>query len=179
MRNLTFNAVDVETANSDPSSICQVGIVRIRDGVVLEQLSFLVNPEVPFSPVNVGIHGIAEDTVKNSMALPQLEIRLCGLLEETFLVSHTAFDRRAFEGSMRKYRLRPIEATWLDSAAIARQAWLAKYGRRGWGLASIASDLGIGFQHHDAAEDARAAAEIVLHASRHAGLDMEGWLKRG
>ena len=54
-----------------------------------------------------------------------------------------------------------------------------KYGRRGWGLAAIAGDLGITFQHHDAAEDARAAAEVVLHASRHAGVDIEGWLERG
>ena len=38
---------------------------------VTEQLSILVNPEVPFSPVNVGIHGIEEDDVRNSMALPQ------------------------------------------------------------------------------------------------------------
>ena len=179
MSNLTFNAVDVETANADPSSICQVGIVRIHAGVVTEQLSFLVNPEVPFSPVNVGIHGIEEETVRKSMALPQLENRLRGLLEETILVSHTPFDRRAFDGAMRKYRLNPIQATWLDSAMIARRAWPTKYRRRGWGLAAIARDLGITFQHHDAAEDARAAAEVVLHASRHAGVDIEGWLKKG
>ena len=113
------------------------------------------------------------------MALPQLENRLRGLLEETILVSHTSFDRRAFDGAMRKYRLQPIQATWLDSATIARRAWPTKYGRRGWGLAAIAGDLGITFQHHDAAEDARAAAEVVLHASRHAGVDIEGWLEKG
>lgn len=40
------------------------------------------------------------------------------------------------------------------------------------------ADLGIEFDHHDALEDARAAAEIVLRASAVAGLDVEGWLRR-
>ena len=50
MSNLTFNAVDVETANADPSSICQVGIVRIRAGVVTEQLSISGQPGSPVQP---------------------------------------------------------------------------------------------------------------------------------
>ena len=45
-------------------------------------------------------------------------------------------------------------------------------------MANIASDLGIDFSHHDAGEDARAAAEIVLRASKEAGLDIGGWLRR-
>ena len=67
-----------------------------------------------------------------------------------------------------------IRATWLDSAAIARRAWLGRYRRRGWGLAGVAGDLGIAFRHHDALEDARAAGEIVLRACRHTGLDIDG-----
>ena len=57
MVNLTFNVIDVETANADPSSICQVGIVRIRAGAIKEQVSFLVNPEQRFNPMNVRLHG--------------------------------------------------------------------------------------------------------------------------
>ncbi len=34
MENLTFNAIDVETANSSPASICQIGIVRVVDGAL-------------------------------------------------------------------------------------------------------------------------------------------------
>ena len=62
--NLTFNAIDVETANADPSSICQIGIVRIRDGKIKEFRSSLVNPEMRFNPANVGLHGIDQDMVK-------------------------------------------------------------------------------------------------------------------
>ena len=32
MGNLTFNAIDVETANERPASICQIGIIQVRAG---------------------------------------------------------------------------------------------------------------------------------------------------
>ena len=177
MTNLTFNAIDVETANSDPSSICQIGIVQVRGGVIKGQLSVLVNPEAPFSDFNVRIHGIDDIGVRDSKALPFFESRLRRLLEGTVLVSHTSFDRRALDGAMERYGLRPIRATWLDSAMVARRAWPHRYRRR-WSLSLIAGDLGIDFRHHDAAEDARAAGEIVLHACRHSGVDIDGWLER-
>ena len=176
MANLTFNAIDVETANSSAASICQIGIVQVRNGEIKGVLSFLVNPEQPFSPVNIGIHGIGEDTTKNSATLPQLESRLRRLLEGRPLVSHTGFDRAALDGAMARYGLQPIRSPWLDSALIARRSWPERYRRRGWNLANVAGNLGISFRHHDAAEDARASAEIVLHACRLTGLDIDGWL---
>ena len=176
--NLTFTAIDVETANADPSSICQIGIVHFRGGAIQEQRSMLVNPGQQFNSINVRIHGIDEDAVMYSATFPQVHPELRRRLGGTILVSHTAFDRIALEGAMHQYRLEQIKATWLDSARIARLTWPGQYGRRGWGLANIAGDLGIAFRHHDAVEDARAAGEIVLHACRSAGLDIDGWLDR-
>ena len=178
MGNLTFNAIDVETANADPSSICQIGVVRVRAGEIKEQLSVLVNPEQGFNSANVRLHGISEATIKGSQTLPQLDTRLRRLLEGMVLVCHTTFDRVALDRAMERYGLEPIRAIWLDSAAIARRAWPNNYRRRGWSLAAIAGDLGIAFQHHDAAEDARASGEIVLRACQHTGLDIDGWLER-
>lgn len=178
VNNLTFNAIDVETANSDPSSICQIGIVRICDGLIKEQVSLLVNPESHFSDFNVRLHGIDQEAVSDSKALPGFEVQLRRLLEGTVLVSHTGFDKRAMDGAMQRYGLRPLRATWLDSAMVARRAWPQKF-RRHWNLALVAGDLGIKFRHHDALEDARAASEIVLHACRHTGLDITGWLNCG
>ena len=178
MSNLTFNAIDVETANADPASICQVGIVRVRAGRIEEQLAMLVDPEQRFNPVNVRLHGISEATVKDSVTLPSVYARLRRLLGGAVVVSHTAFDRVALDGATTRYGLKPICAIWLDSAKIARRAWPEKYRRRGWSLAAVAADLGIAFKHHDAGEDARAATEIVLHACRHTGLDIDGWIER-
>ena len=58
MGNLTFNAIDVETANERPASICQIGIIQVRAGRIGESLSVLVNPEEHFSAFNVRLHGI-------------------------------------------------------------------------------------------------------------------------
>ena len=178
MSNLTFNAIDVETANSDPSTICQIGIVLVRNGVIKQQVSLLVDPEAPFSGFNVGIHGIDQVAVKESLTLPALAPTLHRLLDGTVLVSHTSFDQRALNGAMARYGLKPIRAAWLDSSLIARRAWPEKF-RRKWNLALISGTLGIKFQHHDASEDARAAGEIVLRACQHTGLDIDGWLNRG
>ena len=56
----TFNAIDVETANADRASICQIGIVHVQDGVVVDRWQTLVNPEDWFDPWNVG----TQDTSK-------------------------------------------------------------------------------------------------------------------
>ena len=179
MVNLTFNALDVETANSNHASICQIGIVRVRAGKIKDQLSVLIDPEAAFDPFNVKLHGIGSRTVEGCDTLRDFVGELRRLLEGIPLVSHTAFDRVALNSAMWRYRLRPLRAPWLDSARVARCAWPEKYRRRGYNLSNVAGDLGISFRHHDAAEDARAAAEIVLHACRHTGLDIDGWLKRG
>ena len=34
---LTFNAIDVETANADRASICQIGIVHVREGEIADR----------------------------------------------------------------------------------------------------------------------------------------------
>ena len=174
--NLTFNAIDVETANGHSASICQIGIVQVRAGRISDCLSTLVNPEERFNAFNVRLHGIGPDCVKDSATLPDLYAQLRRLLEGTVLVSHTSFDRVALDGAARKYGLRPLRTQWLDSAKIARRAWPERYGRSGYNLANVAADLGISFKHHDALEDARAAAEIVLYACQCTGLEIDGWL---
>ena len=175
---LTFSSIDVETANADRASICQIGIVRVQEGEIQEQWKTLINPEDWFDPYNIEIHGIDEAAVSGSPTLPEVREELRRRLRGSVLVSHTAFDRVAFERAMTKYDLEQLQVTWLDSARIARRAWPDEYGVRGWSLKNIAKDFDITFQHHDALEDARAAAEIVLRACEAAELDIDGWLRR-
>lgn len=79
---------------------------------------------------------------------------------------------------MNRYDLEQLQVTWLDSFLVAQQAWPERKGNRGHGLKSLASDLGIEFQHHDALEDARAVAHIMLKACHEVGTDIQGWLQR-
>lgn len=174
---LTFNSIDVETANKNNGSICQIGVVHVQDGVIREQWQTLVNPEGLFDPWNVKIHGIDEHDIRNSPALPQVWDELRLRLHGQVLVSHTSFDRTAFKRAITRYNLEQLQVTWLDSAEIARRTWPARYGNR-WNLKKITNDLGISFKHHNALEDARAAAEVVLHACAASGTDIKGWLQR-
>ena len=176
MTDLTFSAIDVETANSDPSSICQIGLVVVRNGIIEESISLLVNPEAAFNDFNVELHGIDEAVIKSSETLPSVEPLLRGALEGKVTVSHSAFDRNALRGALARYELAPIQASWLDSSLVARQAWPDRF-RTKWNLAHVADYLGIVFQHHDAAEDARAAAEIVIRACHQTGRSIPEWVK--
>ncbi len=177
MNNLNFNATCVETANPDHGSICQIGWVRVRNGRITGGRSTLVNPEEYFHPVNTSIHGIDQWEVRDAPTLYRLAERLRRDLAGSPLVSHTRFDRGALDRAMDKYGLPALEVEWLDSARIARRAWPDRYGTRGWNLANLARDLGITFSHHDALEDARAAALVVLQACRHTGQDIDHWLE--
>ena len=141
MVNLTFNAIDVETANRNRASICQIGIAQVRTGKIHRTLSILVNPEEPFEHINTGIHGIDEDAVRDADTFPGIYSRLRKLIERTTLVSHTPFDRQALEKATSKYELLPLQVRWLDSAQIARGAWPEKYKRGGWSLKKIMADL--------------------------------------
>ena len=63
---MSFVALDVETANPDMSSICQIGIVRFEGGKPVETWSSLVDPEDWFDDSNVAIHGIEEKDVRGA-----------------------------------------------------------------------------------------------------------------
>ncbi len=92
---MEFVALDVETANADCSSICQIGIARFDDGCLAEEWSTLVNPEDDFDPFNVSIHGITADMVEDSPVFPNLAENVRGRLKSRVVVCHTPFDRVA------------------------------------------------------------------------------------
>lgn len=172
-----FIALDVETANADVASICQAGAVTFVDGREAGTWESLLDPEDFFEGINVSIHGITEDTVRGAPRFPDVEPVLRRLLEGRTVVSHMPFDRLALERVLRKYGLPPIVCTWLDSARVTRRAW-PQFEASGYGLESVAEFCGIDFRHHDAAEDARAAGQVVLHAVAQTGLSVADWVVR-
>lgn len=173
---LTFNAIDVETANADRASICQIGVVHVRNGAIVDQWSSLINPNTWFDGLNVMIHRITEDDVRNSPSFSDVRGELNSRLNGSVLVSHTPFDRVALERASKGLGLETFQVTWLDSARIVRRAWPDQYGKSGYGLENVAADLEIEFNHHDALEDAKTAAEIVLRACSATDTTVADWL---
>lgn len=172
----SFVAVDVETANLSRGSICQLGAVLVEARAVTATLSRLVDPEQWFDPFNVDIHGITAEMVRGQPRFPEVALELGRFVGDRVVISHTSFDRAAFEQSSRRYG-RPAPAwTWLDTVRVSRRAWQDHRG--GYGLASLARKVGVEYRAHVAAEDAKAAAAVFIAAMEHTGLNITGWLDR-
>lgn len=158
-----FVALDVETANNDRGSICQVGIACVRSDNTIETWVTYVDPQTDVW-LWTGLHGISAKTVRGAPTfaevLPFLEDALAGLT----IYQHSGFDRSAISAACAAAGLTAPTWHWRDSVTVARQAWPELKGNGGHGLASLKLHLGLKFNHHDAGEDARAAAEVVLKA---------------
>lgn len=177
MGQMDFVAIDVETANADVASICQIGIVGFENGTVKRSWQSLVNPEDYFDGINVSIHGIEEQAVKGAPTFPQVFETVRKWLADAVVASHTPFDRIAVARVVEKYGLEQVACTWLDTARVVRRAW-PELSKRGYGLANVAGKLSIAFRHHNAQEDARAAGEILARAVRETGISVSEWLDR-
>lgn len=174
---MRFTVIDIETANSDMASICQIGMARFANGSLLDEWSTLVDPEDDFDYVNVSIHGIKPSMVCGKPKLPDVADNMRQYLENTVSVCHTHFDRISVTRGFAKYNLQPLEVRWLDSARVARRTW-KELAWSGYGLASCCSRIGHEFKHHDALEDAKAAGYVLLAAMRESQLDLEAWQRR-
>jgi DNA polymerase III epsilon subunit-like protein len=93
---VNFVAIDVETANPDFASICQVGVAAFRDGTLHGTWESLVDPEDYFDGMNVAIHGIDERAVRGAPKWRIVYELLAPWLQGHVVASHTPFER--FDG---------------------------------------------------------------------------------
>ncbi|MCY3827144.1 MAG: exonuclease domain-containing protein [Candidatus Dadabacteria bacterium] len=170
-----YKVLDIETANASRDSICQIGIVCVEGGKIAGEWESLINPEDWFDPWNIDIHGIDDLMVENSPTFFEVYPTLKKHLSDSIVVSHTSFDRVALEQSFLRYGLEPCKTSYLDSAKMVRRAYPDRYGKRGYGLENVASDLGIQFNHHDALEDAKACAIIVKNVLKSTNTNINDW----
>ena len=83
--------IDFETANPARDSACQVGVVRLQDGQVVDSFVSLIRPPGYFSPYNMDVHGITPRQVAKAPSMAQLWPRLSTfLVAGTRLVAHNA-----------------------------------------------------------------------------------------
>lgn len=174
---MDFVAIDVETANPDMASICQIGIAKYRNDSLSDEWETLVNPEDFFDGLNVSIHGIDEGMVADAPTFPEIADELWHRLEGLVVVCHTHFDRVAVGQAADRHGLAVPELSWLDSARVARRTW-REVASKGYGLYALCDRLGYQFRHHDALEDAKAAAHVLLAAIEKSDLDLDSWLTR-
>ncbi|CAL2095796.1 transposase [Tenacibaculum sp. 190524A02b] len=174
---MDFLAIDVETANSDMASICQIGFVVYDKGEIVKEWSSLINPEDYFDYWNESVHKITESDVEGSPVFPDVYDFLKEHLEGNVGVCHTHFDRVSLNKVCLKYGLPIIPVKWVDTAKVARRCW-GEFSYKGYGLANVCDKLGYVFKHHDALEDAKAAAHILISAIKETENTLDDWIIR-
>jgi len=162
-----FTAIDFETANSHPSSACAVGLVRVRDGSVVERAEWLIRPPAgrdAFLPFNIKIHGITPDMVEQSREWGEQLAELRDFIGLDIAVAHNAsFDM----GVIRAACLETVSPTpklkYLCSVQVSRKTYEIPSHR----LPLAAAAAGFAeFAHHDALADAEACAAIISDAAK-------------
>lgn len=163
-----FVVVDVETANADYASICQIGVAIFENWSLVDTWETLVNPQCDFSSGNIGIHGITEAHVVDAPKFKDVYAYIDQRMRGQLVISHSLFDRNAFDQAFRLHGLDWFECHWMDSTRVVRRTW-PELSKRGYGLSNLKKKFGLEFQHHDALEDAIAAGTVLTLAAKKRG----------
>jgi DNA polymerase-3 subunit epsilon len=118
-----FIAIDLETANPNPWSICQIGVAEFVNGALTQQWMTYIDPQERFNPDNIAVHGITEAAIRGWPRLPEVSERLRETLGGRIVVSHSQFDRVALERAFDRHEIQRLNCSWLDSTMVARRAW--------------------------------------------------------
>lgn len=164
---VNFTALDFETANSHPSSACSVGLVRVRDGVVVDRAYWLINPpptHAAFLPFNIKIHGITAAMVADARAWQDQLSELTEFIGDDIAVAHNAsFDMGVIRSACAETITPTPRLHYLCSLQVSRKTYEISSHR----LPLAAEAAGFGeFAHHDALADAEACAAIISDAAR-------------
>jgi DNA polymerase-3 subunit epsilon len=169
-----FAAIDVETANPDRSSICQIGVAIFEHDLLTCEWGTYVNPEDNFFKQNISVHRITEQMVVGAPTFPSIIDNLLRVVGNRTVVCYTCFDRVAIHQAFAKYSIAPPQWPWIDCAQVARHAW-EPTSQDGYALPDLCRAIGYNFKHHDALEDAKAAGKILVAAMSKLGTDLDGW----
>jgi DNA polymerase-3 subunit epsilon len=167
---LDFTAIDFETANSSNASACAVGLVRVRDGRIVDKTGWLIRPPAGhdvFFELNVRIHGIQPEDVADAAPWSRQLADIVAFAGDDILVAHNA----GFDMAVLK---RACDATGDDCPAY-RYACSLQVARKVYRLESyrlpfVAAEAGFAdFPHHNATADALACAHVMIDAARRVG----------
>ena len=162
---LDYVALDVETASSRTPSICSIGLVEVIGGRVEERIYRLINPETPFHPGNIAVHGITPKMVEGAPIFLEVWEEIRHLFVGKVVVAHNApFDLTQLTHSLHHLRESPPSFFYLDTLTLARRAFP---GLESYSLKRLSTSLALPFfQHHHALADAE-AAQALFERVRH------------
>jgi DNA polymerase-3 subunit epsilon len=154
-------AIDFETATEARASACSIGLAFIDNGRVVRVEERLIRPPGNrYSPFNIAIHGIRPEHTAHAPDFAEVMAEFAGDFEGALMIAHNAsFDFSVLRASLDDCGLEYPELTYLCSVKLAQRHWPDLGSHR---LNVLAAHLGLSFEHHNAAEDARICAEACL-----------------
>ena len=86
-----FAAIDFETANEQPSSVCSVGVVIVRDGEIVDSFYSLIHPEPEYYQwFCQRVHGLGPEDTDDAPVFPYVWEKIEPLIEGLPLVAHNS-----------------------------------------------------------------------------------------
>lgn len=160
-----FVAIDVETANGEPTSICAVGAVKVIGGAIADTFYTLVRPtpNYYFRRFTEEIHGISRTDTDPAPRFFEVWPQLHEFIGKLPLVAHNSpFDSSCLRATARHYGIQwpdnPFLCTLAASRRLIPRALISSHS-----LPYVAQFLGIPFtDHHNALADAEACAKIAM-----------------
>jgi len=153
----TFTAIDFETATGYRNSVCQVGLVRVEKGILVERYQSLIRPpgNTYWKKFTDEIHGIGPDDTEGSLSFAESWAFWKHLIVKQTIVAHNLpFDRSCLVTS--------LECGGLE---VPEFQGFCTYRIWGMGLDECCTRLGVSLlNHHDAFADAQACADLFLLA---------------
>jgi DNA polymerase-3 subunit epsilon len=104
---LNFAAIDFETANNNRSSVCSVGVVVVRNGMIADKIYRLIRPEPEwYSYWNTQIHGLTASDTANAKVFPFIWKEIAPKIEGLPLIAHNSlFDEGCLRAVFRTYQM--------------------------------------------------------------------------
>ena len=126
-----YCVLDLETTGISykTEKITEVGIIKYKNGEVIDEFECFVNPEKPIPPKVVEITHITDDMVKDADTIDKVIPKIIDFIGDSVLVAHNAdFDIGYLKYNFEKYGYK-LENTYIDTLRLAKAIFpdLKKY----------------------------------------------------
>ena len=138
----TYCVLDLETTGFSfrTEKITEIGIMKIKNGEVLDEFSCFVNPEKPIPQRVVEVTNITDDMVKGAETIDKIFPKMMEFIGNSILVAHNA----DFDIGFLKYNAKELgytlDNTYIDTLRLAKELF-PDYKKYKLGI--IAENLGI------------------------------------
>lgn len=157
-----FAAIDFETANSHSTSVCSVGIVVIRNGIIQDRFYELIRPAPNFYCYwNNRIHGLSASDTAAADPFPKVWARIAPQIAGLPLVAHnSSFDEGCLRAAHLHYGMPYPAYRFHCTCRASRRAHPELSDHK---LHTVAAHVGYDLRnHHHALADAEACAAIAM-----------------